>query len=118
MALMHTPLDQVTEAHLKALIDAKAAESLHIEYKRETYGGNDESRREFLADVSSFANTRGGDLIIGINAEDGIPKGLTPFTGISDGEVLRLDSMARSALEPRIPNLHIAAVPIAGAAVC
>ena len=37
-----------------------------MEYKRETYGTNDDQRREFLADVSSFANAAGGDLVIGM----------------------------------------------------
>jgi len=68
MALTHIPLDRITDGHLSALIKAGAAESLHIEYKRETYGGNDDARREFLADISSFANSVGGDLVIGIAA--------------------------------------------------
>jgi predicted HTH transcriptional regulator len=77
---MHMPLEQVQQHHLQSLIDAKAAETLTIEYKRETYGANDDARAEFLADVSSFANTSGGDLAIGIDAKDGIPVELTPFT--------------------------------------
>src|SRR5690348_14919477 len=117
MALMHIPLDQIAEAHLKALIEAGAPETLHIEYKRETYGGNDESRREFLADVSSFANARGGDLLIGMAAENGIPTALSPFTGNADIEVQRLDNIARSGLEPRVPNLRVRTVPVAGGTV-
>ena len=102
MALTHIPLDQITEAHLKALIEAGAPETLHIEYKRETYGSNDESRREFLADLSSFANARGGDLLIGVAAENGIPAALAPFQGNADTEVWRLDNMARTGMEPRV----------------
>ena len=41
MALSHVALDTINEGHLCGLITAKAAESLHIEYKRDTYGGND-----------------------------------------------------------------------------
>jgi predicted HTH transcriptional regulator len=65
MALNNIPLGEITEGHLRRLIAAQAAESLHMEYKRETYGANDDQRREFLADVSSFANAAGGDLIKG-----------------------------------------------------
>ena len=36
--------------------------------------GSDQEKEEFLADVSSFANTMGGDLIYGIEEENGIPK--------------------------------------------
>jgi len=61
--MLHLPIETITEAQLGDLIQAKAAESLHIEYKRQTYGGGDGAHREFLADVSSFANARGGDLL-------------------------------------------------------
>jgi hypothetical protein len=36
MALLHLPQEQLTEAHLRGLIGAQAAESMYIEYKRET----------------------------------------------------------------------------------
>jgi Putative DNA-binding domain len=112
MALMHIPLDRIDQSQLQALVSGKAEEALTIEYKRETYGGSDTDRGEFLADVSSFANARGGDLIIGIDAPKGVPKELTPIIGNADGERLRLDQMARSGLEPRIPNLQIRSIPI------
>jgi len=113
MALLHIPVDRITEAQLRELIAGQAPETLHIEYKRETSGGQDADRREFLADLSSFANTRGGDLLIGISAAKGVPVSLSPFTDNADAELLRLESMARTGLEPRIPNLQIRAVPIA-----
>jgi hypothetical protein len=97
---------------LQALIAAGTAEAQRIEYKRETYGANDEARREFLADISSFANARGGDVLIGVDAANGVPTALVPFTGDADQEILRLDSMARTGLEPRIPNLQLQPVPI------
>ncbi len=116
MALMHIPLERIEQNHLQALIDAQAAESRNIEYKRETYGGNDAARAEYLADVSSFANTLGGDLIIGMAASAGVPKAFAPFSGNADAELLRLEQMARDGLEPRIANLGIRAVAIPGGA--
>lgn len=113
MALMHIPLEQVQEQHLQSLIDARAAESLWIDYKRATYGSNDDARLEFLKDISSFANTSGGDLVIGMNAKDGVPTEFIPFTGAADSELLRLDQMAQSALEPRISKLQTQSVAIA-----
>jgi len=114
---MHLPVDQVRQHHLQSSIDAKAAETVAIEYKRETYGGNDDARAEFLADVSSFANTSGGDLVIGIDAKDGVPTAFTPFTGNVDAELRRLDQMAQTGLEPRIQKLPMCAVPIDGGSV-
>jgi predicted HTH transcriptional regulator len=97
MALTHIPIEQITEAHLVSLIDTKAPEALHIEYKQQSYGANDQARREFLADVSSIANSRGGDLLIGVAASKGVPTTLSPLTD-ADAEVLRLDNMARSRI--------------------
>lgn len=114
MTLTHVPLTEVTEDHLKRLIAAQAAESLRIEYKRETYSGNDDQRREFLADISSFANSTGGDLIIGMVAAKGVPTGFHPFTGDADAEKLRLEQMARDGLQPRIAKLQSIAIHLAG----
>ena len=114
MALTNIALDEISEDHLQRLIAAQAAESLHVEYKRETYGTNDDQRREFLADVSSFANAAGGDLIIGMTAARGIPTAFQPFTGDGVAERLRLEQMARDGLHPRITNLHTRAVSLSG----
>jgi predicted HTH transcriptional regulator len=88
--------------------------SLLVEYKRETYGGNDEQRKEFLADVSSFANSQGGDLIIGMVADQGVPTAFHPLMGDADAERLRLEAMARDGLQPRIIGLQTQAVPLSG----
>jgi hypothetical protein len=102
MALLHIPLDQITEQNILDLIDAKAAETHVIEYKRDTYGNAYKDYSEFLADVSSLANTSGGDLIIGIDAPNGIPAKPTPFSNNIDAEILRLENIARGGLQPRI----------------
>src|SRR5215472_9096998 len=114
MALTNIPLGEITEDNFQQLIAAQAAESLHVEYKRETYGTNDDQRREFLADVSSFANSAGGDLVIGMTAANGIPTQVNPFEGDADAERLRLEQMARDGLYPRITNLQTRAVPLSG----
>lgn len=119
MALRHIAFDQIDQAGLQRLIDTGAPEIRDIEYKSATYGRNDDARAEFLADISSMANTIGGDLIIGMAASGGIPTAFAPLETNVEGECLRLESMARDGLEPRIPNLQIKSVPLSmgGAAV-
>jgi hypothetical protein len=112
MALMHIPLERVEQRHLQALIDAKASESRSIDYKRNTYGNSDGARAEFLADVSSFANSVGGDLVIGMTATAGVPTAFMPFEADVDAERLRLEQMARAGLEPRIANFETKSVSI------
>jgi len=113
MALLDIPLDSITEADVRRLIAAGAAESLYIDYKQATYGGKEADHAELLADVSSFANTAGGDLVIGVAEAGGIPNAIVPFTGNADDERRRLEDIARTGLEPRIRNLQTRAVALA-----
>lgn len=113
MALLHISLDQIDEARLRSLIASAAPESRTIDYKRTTYGNAGSELSEFLADISSFANTSGGDLVLGMDAANGIPTAITPLTDPIDPEILRLEQCARGGLQPRIPNIEFHAVPIA-----
>jgi hypothetical protein len=112
MALLHIPLAQIDDARLQALIAGGAAESRTIDYKRTMYGNAHADYSEFLADTSSFANTSGGDLVLGMEATNGIPTAITPLTFPMDAEILRLEQVARGGLQPRIANIAFHTVPI------
>ena len=112
MALRHLTLEQIDQIQLQRLIDGRASESRDIEYKRESYGNADRDHGEFLADISSFANTTGGDIILGMSAEAGIPTAFSPLAIDADAELLRLDNLARSGLQPRIFGFAARAIPI------
>lgn len=112
MSLRHLTLDQIDEGQLQRLIEGRVSETRDIEYKRDTYGNADRDHGEFLADISSFANTAGGDIIIGMTAETGIPIGFAPIRADIDGEILRLENIARAGLQPRVYGLAIGGVPI------
>jgi predicted HTH transcriptional regulator len=113
MSLTDKPLDQVTEADLQQLKEDKVAERKNIEYKESSVGTSDRAKREFLADVSSFANAGGGHLILGIKEDGGVP---VDICGIQiddpDKEILRLEDMIRASIQPRLPGLVIHAVPL------
>ena len=74
--VMMIPKDiaQIKEADLQSLIDNAVSERKTIEYKQVLKVGSDSERKEFLADVSSFANASGGDLIIGISTIEVTPQ--------------------------------------------
>ena len=97
--------DKITEKDLNALIDNSVLEGKTIEYKQSLPSNSDKDKIEFLADVSSFANASGGDLIYGMieDRETGNPK---TIEGLSienvDREISRLDSMIRDGIKPRI----------------
>ena len=112
MALAHISLNEIDDLRLANLISIGASESIYIDYKRDTYGNGESAHAEFLADIASFANTGGGDLVIGMQESGGVPTQFVPFSGNVDDERLRLEEMARGGLEPRIPNLQTHSVPL------
>lgn len=90
---------------MNGLIENQVIEKKHLEYKRKLPSNKDSDKKEFLADIVSFANTSGGDIIYGITQdnETGYPSELL---GIDlpnkDQEILRLESIIRDGIEPRI----------------
>jgi len=106
-------VDQITKKDLQTLIDNSVLERKTMEYKQSLPSNSDSDKKEFLADVSSFANASGGDLIYGIieDANTGIPKMLDGLTIENvDREISRLDSMIRDGIEPRILGIVIKSV--------
>lgn len=59
-------LNAITEEDLQALIINGVAEGRTIDYRSDLPGNSDGDKKELLADVSSFANTGGGDLVFGM----------------------------------------------------
>jgi hypothetical protein len=89
------------------------AEGIDLDYKLKPYGTSDADKKEFLKDVSSFANTAGGDIIVGLREADGLPAEVVGVDGDLDAEVLRLESLLRDRMEPRIIGIRMRPVPLA-----
>jgi predicted HTH transcriptional regulator len=118
VALLNVSFDAVSEAHLRDLVSTGVPEGVLIEYKRTTYGGSDADVKEYLKDVSSFANTHGGDLVIGIEEKGGIAKKVVGFTEVDpDKELQRLGSLAQDGIEPRIVGIRMKSVSVTGGGV-
>jgi len=95
-------LTDVGPQDIQTLCDNKVLESRFIEFKAEAIGGGDKERREFLADVSAFANASGGDLVLGVKTKDGAADEVCGIVlDDVDKEKLRLVSIVRDGLEPR-----------------
>lgn len=111
------PLDQIAESDLQTLISNGVREGRTIEYKRDLPGNADADKREFLADVSSFTNTAGGDLIYGVEEDQGTPTRVVGLTlADPDLEIRRLESVIADGLEPRI-RYSLRLVPCSGRSV-
>ena len=102
-------IESVSKADIEHLIANQVVESKQLEYKRELPARSDGAKKEFLADVSSFANASGGDIIFGLQAESddgasvGYPTAVHPIPSQSIDEVkLWMEEVIRSGIEPRL----------------
>jgi len=112
MSLSNLNFETISESDLIEQISAGVPEGILVDYKREAYGRSDADIKEILKDISSFANTSGGHLIIGIDESGGVPTKITALSNDPDQDLQRLESLARDGIEPRISGLRIKALPI------
>jgi hypothetical protein len=112
--MIDKPLEQITYADIDAFVQEGWPEGKTVEYKRENYGARDENKKELLKDVSSFANTLGGDIVIGVEEANGVPTGIPGIAlADADSEKLRLEGIIRQGLEPRIDfEIHHVVTPL------
>lgn len=117
--MINKKLEEIKESDLIALINDSVQEGKTIEYKAILKIGKDADRKEFLADVSSFANASGGDLIFGISEKNGLPFELT---GVemedADSMILKIEGMIREGIEPRLPSVSTAHIRLSNGNVC
>jgi predicted HTH transcriptional regulator len=121
MLLLGKHVESITSADILRLVEEGIPESRSLDYKRDLLGNRDKDKKEFLADVSSFANTGGGVIIFGIDEqrdEDGGNTGV-PFRilGIGDTSpdeaIRRMDNIIRDGLDPVLDGgVIIRGVPI------
>jgi hypothetical protein len=101
------PAHQITLSDLQALV-GNVPEGKTIEYKLEMPAKSRDEVAKFLAAVSSLANTAGGDLLIGVDATDGVPVAVIGVAfGNLDDEKLRLEQLLATQIEPRLPHVDI-----------
>ena len=79
-----------------------------LDFKRIIKIDNDSEKEEFLADISSFANSVGGNTIYGIEEENGLATNLCGFkTDNIDSLILKIENLLRDSIKPRINNIGI-----------
>jgi hypothetical protein len=116
--VIQKPFDQIDKSDIEALVTEKVEEGRTIEYKQALPGNQDKDKKEFLADVSSFANASGGDLLYGVEEErdsddkhNGIPKDAPGLAILNaDAEIRRLENILRDGIRPRIAGVHLRTV--------
>lgn len=119
MLLDSKPLEDLALSDLQKLVDDEVSEIARIDYKLELKIATGDEKREFLNDVSSFANAKGGYLIFGMKESAGKP---TAIPGIKmddpDAEIRRLDNLVRDKIVPRIPGVHMKEIQVTDKQYC
>jgi len=116
--MISKPFDQISASDIHDLVSNKIPESKTLEYKQ-ALPDNDAAKREFTADITSFANTDGGDILYGIVEErdghgrpTGIPKEARGLADMNpDHTILSLTGLLRDTTDPRLTGLQSKPVP-------
>lgn len=112
------PLESISEQDLASLVVSGISEGRTLEFKRVLPGGKDDDMKEFLGDVTSLANAQGGDLLFGVEDKDGVAVALPGIDPPSlDDAILRLESLLRDLVEPRLPSAKFHWVPLSAGGV-
>ena len=101
--MLSRQLDSINESDLVALVSNGVRESRSLEFKAKLVWATESERKEFLADVSAFANGGGGDLVFGIEEHDGAASAVVGLDSFDpDGDTLKMESLIRDGIAPRI----------------
>jgi hypothetical protein len=112
--------DDITPEDIMRLVIDKVSERKTLEFKQTLNIGNTDDKAEFLADVSSFANASGGDILFGITDEKGEDGNATGTPGEIAGltisnagtECNRIEQLIQTGLQPRLPVVFVKALDI------
>ena len=108
----------IERSDIDSLVSNQVTEGKTLEYKEKLPNNSDNDKKEFLADITSFANASGGDILYGIKEKrddngnsTGIPEIACGLEGINaDAEIRRLDNIIRDGIAPRISGIHIKSI--------
>jgi predicted HTH transcriptional regulator len=106
--MISKPLNALALTDIEELIADEVGEGKTIEYKSALPGSTSDDRKEFLADVTSFANTDGGDLLFGVAQQKGVPQP-GPGMVIANPDDLRqrLENLLRDGVQPCVPDVQL-----------
>lgn len=107
-------IEEIELQDLRYLIENKIIETKKMEYKSDFPGKEKKDKNYYdvlLQHICSFANTDGGDLIIGIEEKEGFPNSICGISTLNpDDEKLKIENKIRDGLEPRIIGTEIRSI--------
>src|SRR2546428_11579317 len=116
------PLAAIAPTTLQRFVDNGVPETLHLDYKRELTLGDKESKKEFLRDLTAFANAEGGTINYGVAEErdaagkqTGVAKRIHGFSVSNPYAVVQLiDQLFKNGINARLPSSEPNLIATAG----
>lgn len=111
-------LEALLAEDIENLVATGAEEGVSLDFKRDLPGRDRDATKEFIADVCALANTKGGDLVFGIEeGAEGQAERVVPFSLNADEEITRLTNVLTDGLEPRLHGVRMQAVAMTGGSI-
>jgi len=99
-------LDKIEAADIQSLVTNGDEERRTLDFKRDLPGNTDKDKNELRADVTSFANAGGGDLIFGVDEAGGVATAVPGLPGVdADAEIAASRPSFRPASTRACPGL-------------
>ena len=103
-------LSSVQIEDIERLITNSVAENLFLDYKQELKLDTQDKKKEFLRDISAFANSEGGTLVFGVEEDrddnskpNGLPKSIIGFEVENlDAFMLAADQLIKDGIDERL----------------
>lgn len=104
--------DSISKEDLDQLVINKVKEGRTLQYKPDSPRSSSQIIL-FLAVISELANNQGGDMVLGISRDDGLPSKVQGLkTADIDRELLRLQSLISDGLEPSLESVELRSIEI------
>ncbi len=104
---LYKDIENIEIADIQELI-GNVREAKTLEFKETIKIDADSEKEEFLADVSSLANSVGGYLLYGLKENEGLATNLEGFENTDiDALILKIENLLRDCIKPRINNIGI-----------
>ncbi len=101
--------EAINADHVKKLVSGTVAEDIDLDFKESLYGGESE-RRDLSRDVAALANTAGGVILLGVQADEQSQASASPGVDLSDDAKTRMQQIVVAGVLP-LPTFEIVAVP-------
>ncbi len=110
--------ERLTVRDIERFLETKAPEDTTLEFKQAVYEKSDKGKKEFVKDVTAFANSQGGHLVIGVIEKERCATALNPLKGIDlDAEMQRLQNLCNTRVVPLITGVDIYCIDVDGGAL-